>query len=351
MPVGFETIVHHMPGEVLDVRRHYSYLTPVLDQMPEATREKITAAYPDQVRRLKEFSAAEMLAVGAAQKALEQSRLTPSDIDGLIVTQTGGKQFMPLLGTYIHLNMGFKLETIVRNIVDDNVSIINAAHVARHFVNSGLCRRVLIIAVAAQISGQIGFGVDLTDPLAPNFGDGAAAAIVSSQNLTCELLAYHFETYAVRPRTGGTLIANFGEVRPPMHPELTAKAGMENKSASFLVLEDPLFDDIAGQRNFITESLGRALQKAGLQPSSLSAVITPHIGHLEPRWRDDLAAAGYPANVLQNLRTKYGNIAVADVLVDLAEFAELGRFKSNDIVALWVPCFGVQLAVLLLRWV
>ena len=351
MSVGFETIVHHMPREVLDVQRHYAYLAPVMDQLPNSVREKIMAAQPDQVRRLKEVSAAEMLAMGAAQKALDQSGLTPSDIDGLIVTQTGGKQFMPLLGTYVHLNMGFKLETIVRNIVDDNVSIINAAHVAWHFVSSGLCRRVLIIAAAAQISGQVGFGVDLTDPLAPNFGDGAAAAIVSSQNLKCELLVYHCETYAVRPRTGGTLIANFGEVRPPKHPELASKAGIENKSASYLVLEDSLFDDIAGQRNFITVSLGRALQKAGREPASLAAVITPHIGHLEPRWREDLAAAGYHANVLQNLRTKYGNTAVADVLVDLAEFAEEGRFKPDDIVALWVPCFGVQLAVLLLRWV
>jgi 3-oxoacyl-[acyl-carrier-protein] synthase III len=290
------------------------------------------------------------MALGAAHKALDSSGLTPSDIDCLLITQTGGKQFMPLLGPYVHLNLGLKLDTIVRNIVDDNASILDASNVAWNFVRSGLCKRVLLIAVAAQISGQVGFGVDLTDPRAQNFGDGAAAAIVSFQNLKCEFLSYHFETYAVRPRTGGTLIANFGAVRPPMNPELAVKAGIENKSGAYLVLEDSLFNEIAGRKGFITDSLERALKKADLKLPDLNTVIAPHIGDLEATWIEDLVNAGLSAGMYRNLRKKYGNMAVADVLVDLAEFAGYGRLAKDSIIALWVPCVGVQVAALVLRW-
>lgn len=350
MRVGFETIVKYIPAEALNVRDHYAYLEPAVARMPQPAQERLRSTIPDEVRRLKDASAAEIMALGAAHKALDGGGLEPSEVDCLLVAQTGGKQFMPLLGSYLHLNLGLKADAIVRNIVDDNASTLDASYVAWNFVRSGLCKRVLLVAVAAQISGQVGFGVDLTDPFAQNYGDGAAAAIVSSQNLRCEFLSYHFETYAVRPRTGGTLIANFGAVRPLANPDLAPKAGIENKSGAYLVLEDPSFDEIAGRKEFISESLARAMKKAGLTLSDVGMVIAPHIGHLEAGWVKDLTTAGLKTGTFANLRSKYGNMAVADLLVDLAEFAEENRIARESIAALWVPCIGVQLAVLVLRW-
>ena len=349
MKVGFESLINYLPKETLNVKEHFAYLQPAIEKLPKARQNQLLETAPNEVRRLKDSSAAEIMALGAANKALDSCKLEPKDIDCLLVTQTGGKQFMPLLGSFIHLNMGFEKDIIVRNIVDDNVSVIDASNIAWNFVRSGLCQRILLIAVAAQISGQIGFGIDLTDPLALNYGDGAAAAIISSQNLKFEFLSYHFETYAVRPRTGGTLIANFGPVRPLINPDLATKAGIENKKAAYLILDDPLFDEIAGHKNFITDSLRRALEKANLNLSDLNMVIASHIGHLENGWKRDIEAAKLPKSSYQNLRKKYGNMAVADVLVDLAEFLEDGKFAKNSVIALWTTCFGVQLATLVLR--
>jgi len=350
MKVGFETIATYLPAEVLNVREHYSYLEPAITRMPEPEQERLRRAAPVQVRRLKDVSAAEIMAVGAARKALDNSGLTAADIDGLLITQTGGKQFMPLLGSYVHLNLGLRVDAIVRNIVDDNVSALDACYVAWNLIRSGECSRVLVVGVAAQIGGQTGFGVDLTDPLAQNYGDGAAAAVVSAQNLRCEFLAYHFETYAVKSGPGGTLTGNFGRVRPLANPDLAVKAGVEDKNGAYLVLEDPLFDQVAGRKGFITETLERALKKAGLGLPDVDLVIAPHIGYLEPGWKADLEAAGLSPDIFRNLKDKYGNMAVADVLVDLAEFGGEGQIPRDSVVALWVPCPGVQLAVLILRW-
>src|SRR5208282_4454692 len=141
------TVVKYVPAEALNVKTHYAYLEPAIAKLPKSAQEKLRSTVPDEVRRLKDTSAAEIMALGAAQKALDSSGLTPSDIDCLMVTQTGGKQFMPLLGSYIHLNMGLKSDAIVRNIVDDNASILDASNIAWNFVRSGLCKRVLLIAV------------------------------------------------------------------------------------------------------------------------------------------------------------------------------------------------------------
>ena len=350
MKIGFESIVHYMPAEILDVKERYAYLEPAIRELPAATQERLRAAAPRQVRRLKDPSAAEMMALGAAQKALVAASLTPADIDALFVAQTGGKQFMPLLGSYLHLNLGLAKEAIVRNVVDDNTSALDACFVGWNFVRSSLCRRVLVVAVAAQIGGETGFGVDLTDPLAMNYGDGAAAAIVSSQNLRCELLSYHFETYAVKSRPGGTLNGNFRPVRRQANPDLAVEAGVENKPGAYLVLDDPLFDQVAGRQGFMAESLERAARKAGLEPRDLQLVIASHVGHLEPGWMDDLRAAGLPVDVYQNFRDNYGNTAVADQLIDLAEFEQRGLPAKDSVVALWAVCPGVQLASLVLRW-
>jgi 3-oxoacyl-[acyl-carrier-protein] synthase III len=350
MKVGFETVVAYLPAEVLNVNDHYAYLESAIAKLPQPLQERLRSTGPEEVRRLKDVSAAEIMALGAGRKALASSGLNPSDIDGLLIAQTGGKQFMPLLASYVHLNLGLRVDALVRNIVDDNVSILDAAYVAWNYVRSGLCKRVLLVAVAAQIGGEVGFGVDLTDPLARNYGDGAAAAIVSSQNLKCEFLSYHVETYAVKPRPGGTLNGNFGPVRPLANPDLAAKAGVENKNGAYLVLEDPSFGEVAGRKGLFTDSLARALKKAGLDLKDLGTVIAPHIGYLEAGWIEDLEMAGLGAGTLTNLRKKYGNLAVADPLVDLAEFGEDGQIAKDSIVALWTVCPGVQLASLVLRW-
>ncbi len=349
MKVGFETAVAYLPAEVLNVNEHYAYLEPAIAKLPQPLQQSLRSNAPREVRRLKDVSAAEIMALGAGRKALAESGLSASDVDGLLIAQTGGKQFMPLLGSYVHLNLGLRGDALVRNIVDDNVSILDAAFVAWNSVRSGLCRRVLLIAVAAQIGGEVGFGVDLTDPLALNYGDGAAAAVVSAGNLTCEFLAYHVETYAVKSRPGGTLNGNFGPVRPLANPDLATKAGVENKNGAYLVLDDPSFDEVAGRKGFFGESLARALKKAGLAPGDLDMVIASHAGHLEAAWREDLQAAGLSPDTYRNLRAKYGNMAVADPLVDLAELGEAGQIAKNSIVALWTACPGVQSASLVLR--
>lgn len=354
MKVGFEVVVHSMPAETLNVREHFAYLEPAVAALCKADRDRLRRTSPRQVRRLKDVSAAEIMALEAGQKALGRAGLVSADVDGLLVAQTGGKQCMPLLASYVHLNLGLGQSVVARNIEDGNVSILNACYMASSMLQSGWCRRVLVVAVASQIGGETAFGVDLTEPLAQNFGDGSAAAIVSSGNLEWEFLAHHVEIHPVRSRPVDTIAGvtgRWGAVRSLANPDLAIRAGMQHERGAYLVLEDAFLEGIAGQKGYITESLRRALSRAGLDLVDLDIVIVPHMGQLEARWREDLRKAGVKWDALVNVREKYGNLAVAEPLVNLAELAKNGRITPGSVVALWIPCPGVRLAVLVLRYV
>ena len=350
MKIGLESIVSYLPGETLNVKDYYGYLAPEVAKLPDTERYVLMDTAPETVHRLKDPSALEHMALSAAEKAICEAGLTPEDIDGLLVTQTGGKQFMPLLAAYLQLNLGLRKGIVSRNINDNTVSVPSMLNLARIYVSSGICRRVLIVAASAQIGGKYGFGADLTEPWSMHLGDGASAAIVSAENLRCELIGFHFETYAVTPRTTGTLNADYGPVRMPNNRDLCFSAEMNDTYGAYLVSHDPKLREIAGGKTFLTDTLKRAFEKAGLCLTDIDHILTAHIGDLEEIWKQDISASGLNSELLKNQQKRIGNTVCADVIIDLADFASAGLFDKKDIIALWTLCTGVQVAVTLLKW-
>ena len=350
MKIGLESIVSYLPGETLNVKEYYKYLEPELSKLDENERRILLDTAPETVHRLKDPSALEHMALTAAQKALDEAGLAPADIDGLLVTQTGGKQFMPLLASYLQLNLGLRKEIIARNVDDNNVSTLSIMNLARIYIKSGICRRILIVAASAQIGGKYGFGADLTEPWSMHLGDGAGAAIISAQNIKCELLGFHFESYPVTPRTTGTLNGDYGPVRMPKNCDLCFQAEMNDTYGAYLIPYDPELRKIAGGETFLSDTLRRAAAKAGIQLKDIRYIVTEHIGDLLETWRRDVVAAGINANVLMNQQKSIGNTGCADVLIDAADFVAADKFKGDDIIALFVPCTGVQVAVVFVKW-
>lgn len=337
MKTGIRAMAHYLPGEVLNVREHYGYLGLSPQHFDSA---------PDTVHRLKDASALELMALSAAERAMDASGLSPDNIDGLLVAQTGGKQFMPLLASYLQLNLGLGTGIVARNVHDNNVSVANILNLARVYLESGICTNILVVASAAQIGGKYGFGADLTDPLCVHLGDGAAAAIMSSGCLQCELLGYHMETFAVSSRKTGTLNADYGTVRLPLDRELCFAAEMDDKYGAYLELGDPQLDAIAGASGFLSGILERGAKKAGLTPDGIDYVISCHQGRYLDVWAQDL-----PGNErLLHKQKSIGNVGCADTLLDLSAFAGAGMFRHGDVIALWSVCKGVQAALVLLRW-
>ena len=351
MKIGLESFGCYLPGEQLDLKEYYAYLNPEIDKLPPRQRETLLSSAPDSVRRLKDPSALEHMALSAARLAMDNAQLAPADIDGLLVAQSGGKQFMPLMASYLQLNLGLSTGVLARNIGDNGVSVPSMMNLARLYVQSGICKRVLIVTSAAQIGGKYGFGADLTEPWCIHLGDGAAAAVVSAQNIVCEILGFHMETYAVSSRKTGTLNADYGPVRPPKNRELCFAAEMDDRYGAYLVLDDPKLLEVAGEERFLSGTVKRGAEKAGLATENIDHVITSHVAPLFDVWKKDmsencLSQPGFPSSYKTN-----GRLGCADVLFDLAVFSGAGAFSPGETTALWTVCPGVQAAMVFLRWI
>ncbi len=333
MKVGFETIVRHLPQEVIP-REHFDYLAPALAKLPEQLREQFSIV-PDEVRKYrgKEGDRAELMAIEIAQEALDRGGLAPSDIDYVIGAAVS-----------LHRELGLDLDTPMLNIGNCCASFVDACQIAWNLVESGACKRVLIVASAALAGGPNGGTTDLTMAIAPIFGDGAAAAIVSSENLMCEFLSYYGETDGTCYRSAR------GEVRPLDNPELAEAAGVPSGVGPYFCMDDISYIEVASRPAYLRDSLEKAMARAGLPLTALDLVICHHLGDCEAAWKQDLVDAGLGEEAFQNLRLKTGNTGHTDLPTDLVQFVEDGLVKPGSVVALWVPGSGISLGCLILRW-
>jgi 3-oxoacyl-[acyl-carrier-protein] synthase-3 len=333
MKVGFEAIVRFVPEEVIP-KEHFDYLKPALAKLPESLREQFSIV-PEEVRKYKggEGDRAELMAIAIAKEALDRAGLRPSDIDYVIGAAVS-----------LHKELGLDLDTPMLNIANCCASFVDSCQIAWNLVKSGACRRVLVVASAALAGGPNGGTTDLTDAIAPIFGDGAAAAVVSSENLTCEFLSYYGETDGTCYRSAR------GEVRPLANPDLAEAAGVPCGLGPYFCMDDISYIEVASKKGYLIDSLRKAFQRADLPLSAMDMVICHHLGDCEVSWIQDLVDAGLSADKYKNLRLKTGNTGHTDLPTDLVQFVEDGLVRKGSVVALWVPGSGISLGCLVLRW-
>ena len=347
---GISYVTDYLPGEVLDVKNYYSYLKPEIEKLPEDERSVITDLAPAIVHRLKDPSALEIMGLMAGQRALDASGTDSTMIDGLMTAQSGGKQFMPLIASYLQLNLGLRTGIIARNVNDGDISFLSAVNLARQYIKSGLCKNVLVIGSSALIGGKYGFGADLTEPWCMHLGDGAAACIVSEEDAAdYEIVGFHFETEANSSRLTGTLNGDYGPIREPNNRDLCFAAEMDDKAGAYVISHDEKFIKTAGRKGFITEILTAASEKAGLTLTDLDHIIPVHNAELIDIWERELEEAGVKDGTVCHLQRTAGHAGGEDTFIDLARFGKEGRFKKGDVIALVVSCPGVQSAVLIIR--
>jgi 3-oxoacyl-[acyl-carrier-protein] synthase III len=360
MKVGFEVLVRHTPRLVL-TKEHFAYLRPALLKLPPEKRAAFSVV-PDEIRKYagREGGRALNMAIEVAQEALRQGGLTGRDID-----------FVLGAGPGVHGALGLRLDTPMLNAADCCAGFVNLLQIAWMLAETGEAKRILVVASAALAGGEPWSTTDLTDPIAPNFGDGAAAAIVSGQNLNdaaqspaehpfnnlsasraqsrtepnlkCEFLAYDTAV------DGRGYHSACGDISPLRNPDLAEAAGAPCPVGPFFRMDDISYIKVATEPGYLADSLKRMCKAAGIEMSEIDALICHHLGDCEAAWKRDLAACGLEEGVFKNLRLKYGNTGHTDIPSDLLYFIEQGIVKRGSIVVLWVPGSGVSLGGLMLR--
>lgn len=340
MKIGLETVVSDFPETVMK-GADYSYLEPVI---PEMLRGRFRG--PVEIRRFKDNDAAEILAERVTKKALDSAGLKVEDIDYIICNNCGGKNTVPMVGSYIHWKLGFPEETPVLNISNACASFVDGCDVAWNFILAGRYKRILLVTVSAwETPGGQG-RVDLTDPMSSVMGDGAGAAIISSQNLKCEFLSYYNRTFSYVYDYCGA------DLRQPANPEVKHPGDPQPPLSAYMYGTPQFFEwwQRIGEQ-FGIDGVSGALKLANLSLSDLDLVVFHQpVDMLYDPWIDGAEKAGLSRDKWKHTWDKYGNTSNAVIPINLAEFWEEGDLKKDMIMA-WITIgAGGHAPTMIVRW-
>jgi len=322
MSIGYETVVSYVPEEVVK-REAFAYLEPYIPDM---------SMVPAEVHRLQRPDAAEFMGLEVAKKALNEAGLEPNDLDIVFAHVNGAQNIMPGIAADIHHKLGFRKNTTAFNVQQCCGSFMDASYLTWNLLKANEnFKRGIVISVAAWETG--GAGVDHTSISAPACGDGAAAAIVSRENVKFEFLSYATRTYGeLYPH----LLMNFSE---PEHPELAAAQSRPLNKAIMTANEEGFGGYIMGKgKNLPVELIPESLELAGLGISDLDMIIPHQVNKFfNNLWIQESAKIGIPEDIWIDTWDKYGNLGGADVLVTMSELIEEDKIKKDSVVSLFSP--------------
>ncbi|HFC97903.1 MAG TPA: ketoacyl-ACP synthase III [Thermosulfurimonas dismutans] len=305
-----------------------------LEQMVDTSDEWITQRTGIKERRVvAEGESNSKLAIAAARKALERARVTPEELDLIIVATLTPDYLMPSVAILVQQALGawkagaFDLSATCSG-------FLYALSVADKFVREEPKRRILVIG-SEVLSHKTNWEDRTTCVL---FGDGAGAAVVTgspdgrrgvlSTHLHADGSLWHLLT-----------LKGCGSLYPPCDPRLP-------REDYFIRMQGR---EVFKQAVRAMEAVAmEALEANGISPSDLSLLI-PHQANIRiiEYLRERL---GLPEErVFVNIH-RYGNTSAASIPIALDEAQEEGRLSPGDLVLMVSFGGGFTWASVLLRW-
>lgn len=322
--VGVIGVGKYLPKKVLTNAR--------LQQMVKTSDEWITTRTGIKERRLaSKKEAASDLALKAAKQALEDAKLSPNDLDLIIVaTITPDMQF-PSVACLVQDGLGAK-KAVCFDICAACAGFIYAISVAQQFLASGIYKNALVIGT--EILTSI---IDWRDRnTCVLFGDGAGAAVLAGV------------------KSGGIISTYLGS-NGSMSDLLMVPAGGSRNPATHRTVDNRLhYLKMRGNElfklavNSMTQAAQVVLKQAGLKSSDIGLII-PHQANIRI-----IAAVAKKLGMVKdkfylNIE-KYGNMSSASLAVALCEAAKEERIKKGDNILLDAFGAGLVWGACIIKW-
>ena len=265
------------------------------------------------------------LAVHAARRALDNARLSPDDIDMIIVATTTPDLTFPATATIVQQKLGmhhgfaFDIQAVCSGFVYGMVT-------ADSYLKNGMARRVLVIG--AETNTRI---LDWTDrTTCVLFGDGAGAAIVElGGDGERGILASSL-------RSDGHFADKLNTTGGPSSTQTVGKVHMEGKE---------VFRHAVGK---ITDVVENVLSATGYTVKDLDWFV-PHQAN-----RRIIEGAGeklhIPPEKVVITVDRHANTSSASVPLALTEAVGDGRIKRGDLVMIEAMGGGFTWGASLIRW-
>jgi 3-oxoacyl-[acyl-carrier-protein] synthase-3 len=298
-------------------------------QYVDTSDEWITQRTGIKRRRLaaKEESTAD-LALKAAEAALKDARLTPQDLDEIVVASDTPEVYLPDTASFVQQRLGARQVPAYDLAGSGCAGFVLALDVARTRVKDR-DRRILVVAVEL-ITRLMDWHDRNTCVL---FGDAAAAAVVGKGPGAMEIVAAAAGTDGSK---SDILTVEIGGTRTPFGtPGARAELVMKGKEVFKEAVEH------------MCSAAAEVMAQAGVTLDEV-ALVVPHQANLRilDSVREHLGAP--PEKVFINVQ-EYGNTGSASVPLALWEAREHGRIKPGDLVLLVSFGAGFHWAGMLLR--
>ena len=268
----------------------------------------------------------------AALQVLEETGLTPLDIDAIVYATASPDRLLPSQACDLQAILGAK-NAAALDVGAACAGFLYALNVAEGLVAAQQGEHVLVVA-----SEKLTSITDWTDrTTAVLFGDGAGATIVRPSHNGRGILSTYMKSDGTLAellyRPGG------GAAHPPSeellkdHSYYIKMAGREVYKAAVLSMAD---------------ACDQALQRAGLTGADIDLMI-PHQANI--RIIESTAKhAGMPMDKVFVNVDRYGNTSAASVAIALDEAARTGRLQAGMNVMLCAFGAGFTWASMVVKW-
>ncbi len=304
-----------------------------IEKKIDTSDEWITERTGIKERRMaSDIEAASDLCFEASKRALRSAKISPRDIDLIIVATMTGDMPMPSTASMLQKKLGasnagaFDLNAACSG-------FLYGLSVADNFIKSGTFKKVLL--VGGEVMTRFLDWKDRTTCVL--FGDGAGAAVLEPTRGKRGILSTHLYSdgnmwdYINIPGGGSKYPPSSKTVKDGMH--YIKMKGNETFKVAVRTLEKLVID---------------TLKANAVKPSQL-AMLIPHQANLRIISATAKRLKLPMSKVAVNLE-KYGNTSSASIPIALDEVVRQGRIKKNDYVLLEAFGSGLTWASALIKW-
>lgn len=272
------------------------------------------------------------LATIVAEKLLNKSGLSPTDIDLIVVATMSPDYLTPSVGAMVQGNIGAN-QAIAFDVDAACSGFVYGLKIVRQMLMADHQMHAILIG-AETLSKLLDWHDRSTAVL---FGDGAAGALISNQ-----------------PQKAGSFISEDLATLGKLGKHLTAgQVGVKSPFADDAVSYSPFFK-MNGHRVYgfavknVPESINRALAKANLTVNDIDCFVLHQANErIIEKISESLGApmSKFPVNI-----NEYGNTSAASEPILLAELIDQQIIKRGDVVALSGFGGGLTVGTMIIKY-
>ena len=274
------------------------------------------------------------LGLEAAKAALEMARLTPDDIDLIILATITPDTCCPSAANWLQAKMNAP-RAITFDITAACSGFIFGLNVAEQYLKNRTCKRVLV--VAAEVMTRTLNWKDRSTCIL--WGDGAGAAVLALDTQGPEILSTHIHTDGANGQD--LLLPGGGSKTTPI-----SHASVDKGLHHLNMIEANLSFRVAVR--YFMDSIKEAADFNGVDIADI-AWFVPHQANIR-MFQYISKSMGIPFEKFYMTVSRYGNISSASCAIALDEAVRDGSIEAGDLVCLPVFGGGLTWGSALIRW-